>query len=173
MHFETWWQHLVYCYPQHKVCYRLRSLKNQSHSLWNINHPEKRLNNKGPNRDPWGTPDKTSSHELKSEFMLVLCLRFGRYFCTNHKAVMLNPYAFSLAIKSSSERQSNVFDRSVRSAPNIFLLSIADPNIDNRQCCKLYPLKRNSWQNTDRSVIFFWAFWIFLWTGVIFASFNK
>ena len=41
MHFVTWWWHLLYCYPQHKVCYRLRSLQNQSHSLRKINHTEK------------------------------------------------------------------------------------------------------------------------------------
>ena len=54
---------------------------------------------------------------------------------------MLNPYAFSLAIKRSWERQSNAFNRPVRSAPNIFLLSIAVfhfSNIDNRQCWALY-----------------------------------
>ena len=40
------------------------------------------LNNKGPNMDarygPRCTPTKTSSQELKSEFILVLCLRFDR-----------------------------------------------------------------------------------------------
>ena len=72
------------------------------------------LNNKGPNLDPCGTPHKISSQELKSEFILVLCLIFDRYICTNLKAAMLNPYAFSLAIKRSCERHSNAFDRSVR-----------------------------------------------------------
>ena len=55
---------------------------------------------------------------------------------------MLNPYAFILAIKRSWERQLNSFDRSVRSAPKIFLLSIQDfhfSNIDNRQCWALNP----------------------------------
>ena len=62
-------------------------------------------------------------------------------FSTNHKAAMLNPYGFGLAIKRSCERQSNAFDRSVRSAPNVFLLS-ADfhfSNIDKRQCWALNP----------------------------------
>ena len=35
------------------------------------------LNNKGPNMDPWGTPNKICSQELKSEFILVLCLRWS------------------------------------------------------------------------------------------------
>ena len=61
-------------------------------------------------------------------------------FFTNLKAGTLNPYAFSLAIKSSWERQTNAFDRAVRIAPNIFLLSTADfhfSNIDERQCWAL------------------------------------
>ena len=53
---------------------------------------------------------------------------------------MLNPYAFSLAIKRSWEKQSNAFDRSVRSTPSAFLILIADfhfSNIDSRQCWAL------------------------------------
>ena len=61
---------------------------------------------------------------------------------------MLNSYAFSLAFKRSWERQSNAFDRSVRCAPNIFLLSIADfnfSNIDNRQCWALNSFLNSHW----------------------------
>ena len=54
----------------------------------------------------------------KVRVYFVLCLRFDRWFSTNLKAAILNPYAFSLAIKRSCERQSNAFYRSVRSAPN-------------------------------------------------------
>ena len=112
---------------------------------------------------------------------------------------MLNPYAFSLAIKSSLERQSNAFDRSVRSVPNICLLSIADFHFSyNRKCWALNPFLnprwyfnkkdskifrhlfkhkilinfRNIWQNTERSAIFFSVFWVFLWAGVIIANFD-
>ena len=37
---------------------------------------KKMLNKRGPKIDPWGTPNKISSHELYAEFILVLCLRF-------------------------------------------------------------------------------------------------
>ena len=39
---------------------------------------------------------------------------------------MLNPYAFNFAMRGSCERQSNAFDKSVRSAPNDFFLSVTD-----------------------------------------------
>ena len=39
---------------------------------------------------------------------------------------MLNLYAFSFAIRRSCERQSNVFNKYVKSVPNDFLLSVAD-----------------------------------------------
>ena len=44
-------------------------MQNKSH--------RKMLNNKGPNMDLWGTPNEISSQELKSEFILVLCLRWS------------------------------------------------------------------------------------------------
>ena len=50
---------------------------------------------------------------------------------------MLNPYAFNFEIRRSCERQSNAFDKSVRSAPNHCLLSVSDfhfSRIDTRQC---------------------------------------
>ena len=50
---------------------------------------------------------------------------------------MLNPYAFNFATRRSCERQSNAFDKSVKSAPNDFLLSFADfhfSSVDTRQC---------------------------------------
>ena len=50
---------------------------------------------------------------------------------------MLNPYAFNFTFRRSCERQSNAFDKSVRSVPNDFLLSVADfyfSSIDTRQC---------------------------------------
>ena len=50
---------------------------------------------------------------------------------------MLNPYTFNFAIRRSCERQPNAFDKSVRSAPNGFLLSVTDfhsSSIDTRQC---------------------------------------
>ena len=50
---------------------------------------------------------------------------------------MLNPYAFNFAMRGSCERQSDAFDKSVRSAPNDALLSVADfhfSRIDSRQC---------------------------------------
>ena len=49
------------------------------------------------------------------------------------KADKLNPYSFNFAI---IERQYNAFDKSVRNAPNDFLLLVADfhfPGIDTRQ----------------------------------------
>ena len=84
--------------------------------------------------------NKISSQELKSEFILVLCLRFDRQFFTNLKSAMLNPYAFSLAIKKSCERHSNAFDRSVRSAPKVFLLPIADFHFSNIGARKFWAL---------------------------------
>ena len=47
------------------------------------------LNNKHPNK----YPNKISSQQLKSEFILVVCLRFERGFCTILKAAMLNGHA--------------------------------------------------------------------------------
>ena len=78
MHFVTWWWRLLYCYPQRKMCYRLRSLQNQSHSLWKINHTEK----------CWIIKVLIWIHEVpqirfvpksccSSEFILVLCLRWS------------------------------------------------------------------------------------------------
>ena len=61
---------------------------------------------------------------------------------------MLNPNAFSLASKRSWERQSNAFDRSVRNAPNVSLLSIADfhfSNINKKQCWTLNPFLNPHW----------------------------
>ena len=54
---------------------------------------------------------------------------------------MLNAYAFNFAIRRC-ERQSNAFDKSVRSASNDFLVSVADfhlSSIDTRQCWALKP----------------------------------
>ena len=34
------------------------------------------LKSKGPNMDPWGTPNIISSHELYSEFIMVVCFLF-------------------------------------------------------------------------------------------------
>ena len=50
---------------------------------------------------------------------------------------MLNPYAFNFAIRRSYERQPNTFDKSVRSDPIDFLLSVADFHFssnDTGQC---------------------------------------
>ena len=105
----------LYCYPQHKVCYRLHSLQKSISVIMKSKSHRKMLNNKGPIMDPWGIPNKISHQELKSKFIVCLCFRYGRKFCTNLKASILNPYAFSLAIKWSCKRQSNAFDRSVRS----------------------------------------------------------
>ena len=71
-----------------------------------------------------------------SEFIFVLGIRFLRQLCRNHKADMLNPYEFIFTIRRSCERQSNAFDKSVRSALNDFLMSVADfhfSSIDTRQ----------------------------------------
>ena len=60
---------------------------------------------------------------------------FGPFFATQ-LCSFASRYAFSLAIKRSCEKQSNAFDRSFRSAPNIFLLPIVyfhSSNIDKRQ----------------------------------------
>ena len=48
---------------------------------------------------------------------------------------MLNRYDFDFATRRSSERQLNTFNKSVRSALNDFLFSVADfhfSNIDTR-----------------------------------------
>ena len=58
-------------------------------------------------------------------------------------ADMLKLYAFNFAIRRSCERQSNAYDKSVRSVPNDFLLSVADfhfSSIDTRQYCALKPI---------------------------------
>ena len=39
---------------------------------------------------------------------------------------MLNTYEFNSGIRRSCKRQSNAFDKSVRSAPNDFFLSATD-----------------------------------------------
>ena len=39
---------------------------------------ENMLNKRGPKIDPGGTPNKISSHELNSEFILVLCFLFDK-----------------------------------------------------------------------------------------------
>ena len=76
------------------------------------------------------------------EYQKKLFLRaiFWVYFCSLHD--MLNPYALNFAIKRSSERQSNAFNKSERSAPNDFPLSVIDFNFSSiytRQCWALKP----------------------------------
>ena len=86
--------------------------------------------------------------ELKSEFIFILSFRFNRYFSNKLKEAMLNPYKFCLAIKRAWERQSNAFDRSVRTESRIFLLSIADFyffNLDITRCWPLNPFLNPHW----------------------------
>ena len=45
-------------------------MKNKSH--------KKLLNKRGRKIDPWGTPNKISSHGLYAKYILVLCLRFDK-----------------------------------------------------------------------------------------------
>ena len=45
-------------------------------SIMKNNSHKHMLNKRGPKSDPWGTPNKISSHELYAEFILILCLRF-------------------------------------------------------------------------------------------------
>ena len=73
---------------------------------------KKLLNKRGPKTDPWGIPNKISSHELYGEFICGL---------SNN----LNPYAFNFAIKRSCERQSNVLESTERSPPNLFDYQLA------------------------------------------------
>ena len=59
---------------------------------------------------------------------------------------MLNPYAFNFAIRGS-ERQSNAFEKSVRSAPNDALLSVADFNfsrVNSRQSKSVKTLHKST-----------------------------
>ena len=65
-----------------------------------------------------------------------------------YNAGMLKLYEFNFAIKRSFERQSNAFDKSVRSSPNDFLLSVADfhfPSIDTRQYWAPKPFLNSHW----------------------------
>ena len=73
---------------------------------------------------------------------------------------MLNPYAFNFAIRRSYERQPNTFDKSVRSDPIDFLLSVADFHFssnDTGQCWALklflnphwYLEKKELWKYSD------------------------
>ena len=45
-------------------------MKNKSH--------KNMLNKRSPKIDPWGTPNKISSHELNSKFIFVLCFLFAK-----------------------------------------------------------------------------------------------
>ena len=74
--------------------------------------------------EPCRTSNKISSHELYSVLILVLCFRFERKFCTSYTAAILNPYAFSFAIKRSCERQSNALERSVMRTPTKYFFVI-------------------------------------------------
>ena len=44
------------------------------------------LNKRGPKIDPWGTSNKIFSHELNSEFILVLCFLFDKKLYISLKA---------------------------------------------------------------------------------------
>ena len=83
----------------------------------------KRVNKGDPNIDPWGTPNKISFRELYSALILVLYFRFERWFCISLKAIMLNPYPFSFALKRSCKRQWNSFERSARRVSNTFFIT--------------------------------------------------
>ena len=54
-------------------------MKNKSH--------KNMLNKRGTKIDSWGTPNKISSHELKSEFIFVLCFLFVNNFASALKLV--------------------------------------------------------------------------------------
>ena len=123
---------------------------------------------------------------------------FWVYFCSLHTTFKITmyksqswhvkPVLFNLAIRRSWEKHSNAFDKSVRHAPNDFLLSAADfkfARIDTRQCSALkffstliFREKRNFkifwhlfkhnpfikfgdvWQYIDWSIIIFCTFWV-------------
>ena len=60
----------------------------------------------------------------------------------NFKADRLKPYAPSLTIRSSCNKESNAADKSVSSAPkelSLSLLKFHFSNIALRQCCRLIP----------------------------------
>ena len=61
---------------------------------------------------------------------------------------MPNPCVYNFAINKSCKRQSNTFERSVKSAPKQTPLSIASryfSTIDVRQCCELKPFPKPHW----------------------------
>ena len=59
----------------------------------------------------------------------------------NFKADRLKPYAASLAIRSSCDKQSNAFDKTVRRAPKESPLSILNPIQDRGEDKKPPPNK--------------------------------
>lgn len=71
-----------------------------------------------------------------------------RWLCANHKADMLNLYAFNFGIRKSYERQSNAFDQSITIAPNNFPFSVPEfhfSSIYTRRCWALKPFLNHHW----------------------------
>ena len=76
------------------------------------------------------------------------------YFCYLHAILKINMcksqswHAFNFAIRRSYERQSNAFDKYVKSAPNDLLLSVSHfhfSRIDTRQCWALKSFWNPHW----------------------------
>ena len=108
------------------LCYHLYNLHNQHHLLLKINHIKRCWIKEALTLTPWGNPNKMSSYELYTEFIMVICLQFLKKSCTNLSESIMNLYAFDFAIKRSCERQSNALERFARGAPNLFWLSTAN-----------------------------------------------
>ena len=71
------------------------------------------LNSIGPKIEPCGTPDSISKKSLNIPFMFTACLLFFKYDRNELNVFLSNPYASSLAIKSSWGRQSHALLRSL------------------------------------------------------------
>ena len=71
----------------------------------------------GPYIEPCGTPDKIFWNALKMLFILIFCFRSFKYEFRKVTVSKLSPYAWSLETRKSCGIQSNVLDKSIKTAP--------------------------------------------------------
>ena len=83
------------------------------------------LDKRGPKIERSGTPDSMSFYKLYELCTRTLCFLFDKQLWINFKACKVKPYAFSFAVRSSWQRQSNALERSVGRSPKILPLSTA------------------------------------------------
>ena len=105
------------CFGKSRQCYHLQNwILSFFDNVKNKSFFDK-LKSIHPTIEPWGTPEIIFPKLLCVLFMRTLCFRFLRYVNVNANAFKSNPYAAIFAIKRSWGMQSNVFERSVQTAP--------------------------------------------------------